>query len=146
MVTPPILAIGQVPASMVLGLGDLPAAISFESEAKPIFEKHSVECHAPNILPGKAAESPRLKFVTTDDRDTRMPPRGDLLSAAEGDTGEIGKGLNDYEAIFTERKRVRFDAGSASKTASTRSAVAPISSNERPPNTGAEFHHENHQD
>ena len=109
MVTPPIRAIGQVPASMVLGLGDLPAAISFESEAKPIFEKHSVECHTPNILPGKAAESPRLKFVTTDNRDTRMPPKGDRLSAAEGDTGEIGKGLNDYEAIFTERKRVGFD-------------------------------------
>jgi len=109
MVTPPIRAIGQVPASMVLGRGDLPAAISFESETKPIFEKHSVECHAPNILPGKAAESPRLKFVTTDNRDTRMPPKGDRLSAAEGDTGEIGKGLNDYEAIFTERKRVGFD-------------------------------------
>jgi sugar phosphate isomerase/epimerase len=38
-----------------------------------------------------------------------MPPKGDRLSAAEGDTGEIGKGLNDYEAIFTERKRVGFD-------------------------------------
>ena len=86
------------------------AAVSFESEVKPIFEKHCVECHgpkkqksdfrlddrevalhggeshAPNILPGKAAESPLLKFVTTDDRDTRMPPKGDRLSAAEVDT------------------------------------------------------------
>jgi hypothetical protein len=77
---------------------------------KPIFEKHCVECHgpkkqksdfrlddrevalhggeshAPNILPGKAAESPLLKFVTTNDRDTRMPPKGDRLSAAEVDT------------------------------------------------------------
>ena len=110
MVTPPIRAIGIVFASIVLGLGDLPAAVSFESEVKPIFEKHCVECHgpkkqksdfrlddrevalhggeshAPNILPGKAAESPLLKFVTTDDRDTRMPPKGDRLSAAEVDT------------------------------------------------------------
>lgn len=86
------------------------AAISFESEVKPIFEKHCTECHgpkkqksdfrlddreialhggeshAPNIIPGKAAESPLLKFVTTDDRDTRMPPKGDRLSAAEVDT------------------------------------------------------------
>ena len=86
------------------------AAVSFETEVKPIFEKHCVECHgpkkqksdfrlddrevalhggeshAPNILPGKAAESPLLKFVTTDDRDTRMPPKGDRLSAAEVDT------------------------------------------------------------
>ncbi|MEY3959332.1 MAG: hypothetical protein RJA37_1935, partial [Verrucomicrobiota bacterium] len=27
---------------MVLGLGDLPAAVSFETEVKPIFEKHCV--------------------------------------------------------------------------------------------------------
>ncbi|NDB06618.1 MAG: DUF1549 domain-containing protein, partial [Acidimicrobiia bacterium] len=46
----------------------------------------SPESHAPNILPGKAAESPLLQFVTTEDRDTRMPPKGDRLSAAEVDT------------------------------------------------------------
>ncbi len=86
------------------------AAVSFESEVKPIFEKHCVECHgpkkqksefrlddrevalhggeshAPNILPGKAAESPLIKFVTTTDRDTRMPPKGERLTAAEVDT------------------------------------------------------------
>jgi cytochrome c553 len=110
MVTPPIRAIGLFLASMMLGLGDLLAVVSFESEVRPIFEKHCVECHgpkkqksefrlddrevalhggeshAPNILPGKAAESPLLKFVTTDDRDTRMPPKGDRLTAAEVDT------------------------------------------------------------
>jgi len=120
-------------SALLLATAALPAAVSFETEVKPIFEKHCMECHgpkkqksdfrlddrevalhggeshAPNILPGKATESPLLKFVTTDDRDTRMPPKGDRLSAAEGDTGEIGKGLNDYEAIFTERKRVGFD-------------------------------------
>jgi hypothetical protein len=86
------------------------AAVSFETEVKPIFEKHCVECHgpkkqksefrlddrevalhggeshAPNILPGKAAESPLLKFVTTADRDTRMPPKGERLNATEVDT------------------------------------------------------------
>ena len=69
------------------------AAVSFESEVKPIFEKHCVECHgpkkqksefrlddrevalhggeshAPNILPGKADESTLVKFVTTADRE-----------------------------------------------------------------------------
>ncbi|MEY2822220.1 MAG: hypothetical protein RL105_1792, partial [Verrucomicrobiota bacterium] len=97
-------------SALLLASAALPAAVSFESEVKPIFEKHCVECHgpkkqksdfrlddrevalhggeshAPNILPGKAAESPLLKFVTTDDRDTRMPPKGDRLSAAEVDT------------------------------------------------------------
>ena len=85
-------------------------AVSFESEVQPIFEKHCVECHgpkkqksefrlddrevalhggeshAPNIVPGKPAESPLLKFVTTDDRDTRMPPKGERLTAAQVDT------------------------------------------------------------
>ena len=97
-------------SALLLATVALPAAVSFETEVKPIFEKHCVECHgpkkqksdfrlddrevalhggeshAPNILPGKAAESPLLKFVTTSDRDTRMPPKGDRLSAAEVDT------------------------------------------------------------
>ena len=47
---------------------------------------HGGESHAPNILPGKAAESPLLKFVTTADRETRMPPKGERLTAAEVDT------------------------------------------------------------
>ncbi|MCX6887816.1 MAG: DUF1549 domain-containing protein, partial [Verrucomicrobia bacterium] len=47
---------------------------------------HGGESHAPNILPGKPAESPLLKFVTTADRETRMPPKGDRLTAAEVDT------------------------------------------------------------
>ena len=97
-------------SALLLATAALPAAVSFETEVKPIFEKHCMECHgpkkqksdfrlddrevalhggeshAPNILPGKATESPLLKFVTTDDRDTRMPPKGDRLSAAEVDT------------------------------------------------------------
>ena len=96
--------------AFLLAAAPLPAAVSFESEVKPIFEKHCLECHgpkkqksefrlddrevalhggeshAPNILPGKATESPLLKFVTTNDRDTRMPPKGERLSTAEIDT------------------------------------------------------------
>ena len=95
--------------SLLGSFGQL-AAVTFESEVKPIFEKHCVECHgpkkqksdfrlddrevalhggeshAPNIVPGKPTESPLLRFVTTDDRDTRMPPKGERLSAAEIDT------------------------------------------------------------
>ena len=96
-------------AGLFLSAADA-AAVSFESEVQPIFEKHCVECHgpkkqksefrlddrevalhggeshAPNIVPGKPAESPLLKFVTTADRDTRMPPKGERLSTAEVDT------------------------------------------------------------
>ena len=94
----------------ILASSTLSAAVSFESEVKPIFEKHCLECHgpkkqksdfrlddretalhggeshAPNILPGKPDASPLLKFVTTADRDTRMPPKGERLTAAEVDT------------------------------------------------------------
>jgi mono/diheme cytochrome c family protein len=86
-------------AAILLSSAGLSAAVSFESEVKPIFEKHCIECHgpkkqksdfrlddrevalhggeshAPNILPGKADESPLLKFVTTANRETRMPRR-----------------------------------------------------------------------
>ena len=97
-------------ALLLLAYAALHAAVSFETEVKPIFEKHCIECHgpkkqksefrlddrevalhggeshAPNILPGKADESPLLKFVTTANRETRMPPKGDRLTAAEVDT------------------------------------------------------------
>ena len=85
---------------------------------QPIFEKHCVDCHgpkkqksefrlddrevalhggeshAPNILPGKPSESSLLKFVTTADHDTRMPPKGERLTAAQVDTLKrwIGEG------------------------------------------------------
>ena len=97
-------------ALLLLASAALHAAVSFETEVKPIFEKQCAECHgpkkqksefrlddrevalhggeshAPNILPGKPAESPLLKFVTTADLDTRMPPKGERLTAAEVDT------------------------------------------------------------
>ncbi|MFM8903959.1 MAG: c-type cytochrome domain-containing protein, partial [Verrucomicrobiota bacterium] len=74
--------------ALLLASAALPAAVSFETEVKPIFEKHCVECHgakkqrsefrlddrevalhggdnhAPNIIPGKPDESPLIKFVT----------------------------------------------------------------------------------
>ena len=33
--------------ALLLAAAALPAAVSFESEVKPIFEKHCVECHGP---------------------------------------------------------------------------------------------------
>ena len=34
-------------SALLLAAAALPAAVSFESEVKPIFEKHCVECHGP---------------------------------------------------------------------------------------------------
>ncbi|MBL9151666.1 MAG: PSD1 domain-containing protein [Verrucomicrobiales bacterium] len=82
------------------------AAVDFVREVRPIFEKHCYECHGeakqksglrldvkaaalrggdnhgPDIVPGRAAESPLIRFLTTDDEDERMPPEG-RLSAEE---------------------------------------------------------------
>src|SRR5688500_13446106 len=83
------------------------AAVDFVRDVRPIFERHCYECHgdkkqksglrldvksvafhggdgsAPNILPGRAAESPLIQFITAQDPEDRMPPKGDALSAEE---------------------------------------------------------------
>ncbi len=83
------------------------SAPNFVSDVRPVFEKHCFECHgpekqksgyrldvkpialaggegsAPNILPGKGATSPLVKYIRGEVEDMRMPPKGDPLSAAE---------------------------------------------------------------
>jgi len=97
------------PALLLLLLSlPLPAAeISFEQDIRPIFEANCIKCHgaekqkggyrldakrvaftggdnhAPNIIPGQADKSPLLQFIGGADPDLRMPPKGDLLPAAD---------------------------------------------------------------
>jgi mono/diheme cytochrome c family protein len=83
------------------------APVDFVRDVRPILEKNCYECHgaekqksglrldvkaaafhggdgsAPNILPGRAAESTLIKFITAADADDRMPPKGDGLSPTE---------------------------------------------------------------
>ena len=83
------------------------APVDFVREVRPIFERHCAECHgekkqksglrldvkaaalkggaehAPDIIAGKAKESPLLRFVLSEDKDERMPPKGARLSAEE---------------------------------------------------------------
>jgi mono/diheme cytochrome c family protein len=79
--------------------------VEFKRDVQPIFAKHCVSCHGPDkqrgglrldrkadafaggdsgkaFEPRKAAESPLLRRVTATD-DTKMPPKGERLSAAE---------------------------------------------------------------
>src|SRR6478672_12764922 len=84
-------------------------AVDFVREVLPIFEKHCYECHgpnkqkngfrvdvkhdafhsgdehAPNLIPGKSADSPLFRFVSGADKKVRMPPKskGAALSAHE---------------------------------------------------------------
>jgi mono/diheme cytochrome c family protein len=83
------------------------APVDFVREVRPIFEKHCYDCHGeakrksglrldvkaaalkggdnhgPDIIPGKAKESPLLHFLITEDEDEIMPPKGGRLSSEE---------------------------------------------------------------
>lgn len=95
-------------AAGLLGAGNTAAGtIEFTRDVQPLFQKHCVECHgpekqeggyrldikrvaleggdshAPNIVPGKSAESPLIRFVTGMDEEMRMPSEGKPLAAEE---------------------------------------------------------------
>jgi hypothetical protein len=91
---------------VLLSLLHLPAALAapvdFVRDVRPIFERHCYECHGekkqksglrldikaaalkggdnhgPDIVPGKAKDSPLIHFIATDDEDEIMPPKGRL--------------------------------------------------------------------
>ena len=91
---------------LLLPAAALAAPVDFVREVQPIFAQHCHDCHGekkqksglrldiksealkggdnhgPDILPGRAKDSPLIHFVTTDDEDELMPPAG-RLSAAE---------------------------------------------------------------
>lgn len=81
--------------------------VDFAKDIAPIFEAKCAKCHgpekqksgyrldvksialtggeasAPNIVPGKSAESPLVKYVAGLEEDMKMPPKGEPLSADE---------------------------------------------------------------
>ncbi|RFC46373.1 MAG: Protein of unknown function (DUF1553)/Planctomycete cytochrome C [Verrucomicrobia bacterium] len=83
------------------------ASVDFAREVRPVLEKNCFKCHgsekqksgyrldvreialnggethAPNIVPGNAQKSPLLRFISGEDLEMRMPPKGDLLSPDE---------------------------------------------------------------
>jgi hypothetical protein len=97
------------PVFLLISASALAAPVDFVREVRPILEKHCQECHGgkkqksglrldiksealrggdnhgPDILPGRAKDSPFIHFLTTDDDDELMPPKG-RLPQAEIDT------------------------------------------------------------
>lgn len=91
----------------ILTVQAVAAPVDFVREVRPILEEHCHDCHgpdkqksgfridlkdkafrsgdkhSPNLVPGKATDSPLIHFITTDDEDERMPPKGDRLSSTE---------------------------------------------------------------
>ncbi|MBN8419558.1 MAG: PSD1 domain-containing protein [Verrucomicrobia bacterium] len=92
----------KLAALILLASSSLAAAVDFVREVRPILEKHCYSCHgekkqksglrldikaaafkggdkhAPDIISGKAKDSPLIHFITTDDDDELMPPKGKL--------------------------------------------------------------------
>ena len=86
----------------LLASSSLAAAVDFVREVRPILQKHCYSCHgekkqksglrldikaeafkggdkhSPDIISGKAKDSPLIHFITTDDDDELMPPKGKL--------------------------------------------------------------------
>lgn len=93
--------------AMLLSAPSMAAGVDYVKDIQPLLEKHCYSCHgpdkqkadlrldvkaaamkggdshAPNIIPGKGAESPLVKFVSGLDKDMLMPPKGARLSEAE---------------------------------------------------------------
>jgi mono/diheme cytochrome c family protein len=96
-----------LPALLTLATVATAAPVDFVREVQPILKEHCYSCHgeekqksglrldikaealkggeahAPNIRPGKSAESPLVQFVTGEDEDMLMPPKGKRLSGEE---------------------------------------------------------------
>ncbi|MCX6852814.1 MAG: PSD1 and planctomycete cytochrome C domain-containing protein [Verrucomicrobia bacterium] len=92
----------KLAALILLVSSSLAAAVDFVREVRPILQKHCYSCHgekkqksglrldikaaafkggdkhSPDIISGKAKDSPLIHFITTDDDDELMPPKGKL--------------------------------------------------------------------
>jgi hypothetical protein len=104
------MRISSVAALFLLTGSTAGAAVDFARDVKPIFQKHCYDCHGeqkqknnlrldvkahafkggeehgPPIVPGKSVESVLIKFVSGEDKDNLMPPKGERLSASEVNT------------------------------------------------------------
>lgn len=104
-------------------------SVDFVKEVRPIFEKHCYSCHGekrqrsgfrldvkeaafnsgdgygPNIIRGKAKQSPLMKFVRGQDKDILMPPKGDRLSKAELET--LARWIDEGTAADISHQRIQ---------------------------------------
>ncbi len=102
-----IVAVHLVAVLFVLGLGSAALAADFEADIRPLLARHCIGCHgpqkqegglrldqraaalrggdsyAPGIVPGSSDSSPLFQFVSREDADRKMPPKGPQLSAGE---------------------------------------------------------------
>ncbi len=120
---------------LTLAASGTAAAVDFVRDVRPIFEQHCYECHGdkkqkgglrldvktaalkggdskgPDIVPGKAKQSPLLHLVTTEDEDEVMPPKGARLNASQVAmlTRWIDEGAPWPEGVDTVRLKDKSD-------------------------------------
>src|SRR5262249_10244462 len=103
------------------GRAEPPKKVDFAHDILPLLKARCAECHTNGkykgsfsldtradilkkkaVVPGKSAESAIIKRVTSDDKDVRMPQKGDPLSAREVELlrAWIDQGL-DWEEGFS---------------------------------------------
>ncbi len=94
--------------SALITVSAIAAPVDFVRDVRPIFQHHCYSCHgekkqksglrldikslafkggdkhAPDIIASKPKDSPRIHFITTDDEDKLMPPKGKLSSTEIG--------------------------------------------------------------
>lgn len=106
-----------VPFVLLMATAASAAPVDFARDVRPILQKHCFSCHgpekqksglrfdiraealrggdshAPNIIPGNAAQSPLVQFVQSRDEDTQMPPKGERLTS--GETEMLARWINE---------------------------------------------------
>lgn len=113
-----------IPLALLLSAAAAAAPPDFEKEIQPIFAANCLKCYgpekqkggyrldvksialnggessAPNILPGRAAASPLVKYISSADPEERMPPsrpgisrksRRGLMPAPPGPSGRVSR-------------------------------------------------------
>jgi len=145
-----ILVGASAAGALAVDVASLPAPatspVDFARDIRPLFEKHCVKCHgpekqkggwradlrdsalkggdnyAPNIIPGKSAESSLIHFVAGLEKDMLMPQKGDRLSAEQ-----IGllRAWIDQGAPWPAEEKVAVDAKKTHWAFQPVRAVAP---------------------
>ncbi|WP_395733291.1 PSD1 and planctomycete cytochrome C domain-containing protein [Prosthecobacter sp.] len=143
----------KLAALILLASSSLAAAVDFVREVRPILQQHCYSCHgekkqksglrldikaeafkggdkhSPDIISGKAKDSPLIHFITTDDNDELMPPKGKLPASDIATlTTWINEGANWPDGIDLAKLEDRRDHWSFKPLARSGGILPPTSS------------------
>lgn len=142
----------KLAALILLASSSLAAAVDFVREVRPILQQHCYSCHgekkqksglrldikaeafkggdkhSPDIISGKAKDSPLIHFITTDDNDELMPPKGKLPASDIATlTTWINEGANWPDGIDLAKLEDRRDHWSFKPLARSGGILPPTS-------------------